>query len=45
MHIAKGNIFEVYDKNGSEYSIDFTIYELDYPVGHENKILCILEII
>lgn len=45
MHIAKGSVFEVYDKNGSEYSIDFTVYELDYPAGHENKILCILEII
>ncbi len=45
MIIVNGSIVGICDKKGSEYSIDFTVYEFDYPVGQANKILCSLEII
>lgn len=45
IHIINGSVFGVLNKKGAEYSIDFTIYVFDYPVGQDNKILCNLEII
>lgn len=45
MSIAEGCISSVFDPKGSEYSIDFTVYEMDYPVGYKNHILCTIEII
>lgn len=45
IHIAKGVILNVYDLQGSELSIDFTVYEMDYPSGYKNHILCNLDII
>ena len=44
IHIVKGEIFGVCNLQGSEYSIDFTVYEMDYPAEHENHILCHLNI-
>lgn len=43
--IAKGCILNVCDLQGSDYSIDFTIYEMNYPVGYDNHTLCVLNII
>lgn len=45
IHIAKGSVFNVYDIHGSEYCIDFTVYEIDYPAKSENHIFCYLNII
>lgn len=45
IHIAQGSLFGISDKQGSSYSIDFTIYEFDYPQGYNNHILCNLDII
>lgn len=44
MHIVNGCVCGIYDKQGSEYSIDFTVYEIDYPLGRENHILCYLDV-
>lgn len=45
IHIAKGIISDIYNLQGSELSIDFTVYEIDYPSGYKNHILCHLDII
>lgn len=45
INIATGIVCGIRDKQGSEYAIDFTVYEMDYPIGEENHILCVLDFI
>lgn len=44
MKVEKGVIFHICDSRGSEYSIDFTVYEIMNPYGDSNHIFCNLDI-
>lgn len=43
--VTYGTVFNICYKDGSEISIDFTIYEFLYPSGLKNQTVCHMEII
>lgn len=42
--ITYGSILNIRDKDDSELGIDFTVYELAYPMGLKNQILFYIDI-